>query len=79
MFMYNPIGKTLLQVAQECGPNINGWGVFVLQSKDDTVGKEVGMDFSIMTILKQYPHLANYSVKMENDFFGSTILRVFHE
>ena len=76
MFLYNPIGKTLKQVHQDCGINMQGYSVFVLQDDDDTTGVCLDEDFSIGLILKKFPQYANYIVKYENDFFGTTVLRV---
>ena len=35
MFMYDPVGKTLLQVHKDCGSNLNGYSVFILQDAHD--------------------------------------------
>lgn len=76
MFLYNPIGKTLAEVHKDCGGNIDGYSVFVLQDKYDTIGKPLDEDFSIGLILKKHPQYANCKVKYENDFYGTTVLRV---
>lgn len=52
MFLYNPIGKTLAEVHKDCGGNIHGYSVFVLQGEYDTIGKPLDEDFSIGLILK---------------------------
>ena len=76
MFLYNPIGKTLAEVHKECGVNFQGYSVFVLQDKDDKTGKRLDEDISIGLILRKYPEYANSKVKYENDFYGTTVLRV---
>ncbi len=76
MFLYNPIGKSLKQIHQDCGCNMQGYSVFVLQDDVDTVGKFLEEDFSIGSILKKFPQYANCLVKYENDFFGTTVLRI---
>ena len=76
MFLYNPIGKTLAEVHKDCGGNMSGYSVFVLQDKYDTIGKPLDEDFSIDLILKKHPQYANCKVKYENDFYGTTVLRV---
>ena len=52
MFLYNPIGKTLAEIHKDCGGNIGGYSVFVLQDKNDKTGKWFDEDFSIGLILK---------------------------
>ena len=79
MFGYNPIGKTLLEVAKDCGVHYKGYSVFVLRDEHDTVGKPLYEDISVGLILRKYPEYANYTVKLENDFFGTTVLRVIKE
>lgn len=37
MFLYNPIGKTLAEVHKDCGGNMGGYSVFVLQDENDTI------------------------------------------
>ena len=76
MFMYNPIGKTLSEVAKDCGVSFTGYSVFVLVDKNDRVGKLLGESISIKHILRKHPQYADYIVKYENDFFGETVLRV---
>ena len=76
MFLYNTIGKTLAEVCKNCGCNIGGYSVFVLQDEQDTTGKPFDEDFSIGLILKKHPEYANCKVKYENDFYGTTVLRV---
>ncbi len=71
-----PIGKTLAEVHKDCGFNIFGYSVFVLQDENDTTGKLLGEDISIGLILRKHPQYANYKVKYENDYFGTTVLRV---
>lgn len=81
MFLYNPIGKTLEEVCKDCGPNLNGYAIFVLDHEADTIGRCIGEDVSITSILKQYTNGADYLsyiVKLENDFYGETILRIIH-
>ena len=78
MFMYNPIGKTLVQVHKDCGSNMNGYAVFILLHEDDTIGKRIGEGISIGECLSYKDEYANYIVKLENDFFGQTVLRAIH-
>lgn len=76
MFFYNTIGKSLRQVHQDCGSSLQGYSIFVLQNNEDTVGKFLEEDFSIGLILKKFPQYADSIVKYENDFFGTTVLRI---
>lgn len=78
MFMYNPIGKTLAQVHKDCGSNMNGYAVFILLYEDDTIGKQIGEGISITECLNYKDEYAHYVVKLENDFFGQTVLRAIH-
>lgn len=76
MFLYNPIGKTLAEIHKDCGCNLGGYSVFFLQDENDIIGKRLDEDFSIGLILIKYPQYANCKVKYENDFYGTTVLRV---
>ena len=76
MFLYNPVGKTLAEVHKDCGINFKGFAVFVLQDEYDRTGKALDEDFSIGFILEKHPEYADYIIKYENDFFGTTVLRV---
>ena len=76
MFLYNPIGKTLAEVHKDCGGNMGGYSVFVLQDENDKTGKQLDEDFSIGLILRKHTQYANYKVKYENDFYGTKVLRV---
>ena len=76
MSLYNHIGKTLAEIHKDCGSNIGGYSVYVLQDEDDTLGKPLYGEYSIELILKKHPQYANYKVKYENDFYGITVLRV---
>ena len=76
MFMYNPIGKTLAEIHKDCGGNINGYCVFVLQDENDRTGIPLDEDISIGAILRKYHKYAKYTVKYENDLYGTTVLRV---
>lgn len=76
MLFYNSIGKTLAEVHKDCGGNVGGYSIFVLQGRNDTIGKLLDEDFSIGLILKKHPQYANCKVKYENDFYGTTVLRV---
>ena len=78
MFMYNLIGKTLAQVNNDCGASMNGYSVFILLHEDDSIGKQVGEGISIAECLNYEDEYANYIVKLENDFFGQTVLREIH-
>lgn len=78
MFMYNPIGKTLVQVNNDCGSSMNGYSVFILLHEDDTIGKQIGEGFSVAQCLNYEEEYAHYVVKLENDFFGQTVLRAIH-
>ncbi len=77
MFMYNPIGKTLLEIHKDCGSNIGGYSVFVLQHDKDITGVRLDEDISVGLILRKYPQYADYKVKYENDFYGTVVLRVW--
>ena len=80
MFMYNPIGKTLAEIAAETTADFRGgYSVFVLQDEIDTTGKEIDTSYSVKAILKNHPEIANHKVKLENDFYGTTALRVMRE
>ena len=76
MFMYDPIGKTLAEVARDCGVSYQGYSVFTLQDDEDTIGVRLDDDISIELILRKYPEYKDCVVKYENDFFGTTVLRV---
>ena len=76
MFLYNPIGKTLAEVSKDCGPNLQGYDVYVLQDENDEIGKELDVSISVGLILQQHPEYSDYKVKYENDFYGMTVLRV---
>lgn len=77
-FNYNPIGKTLAEVAKETKPDhYNGYSVFVLENpKDTTGGKEIATAYSVKAILEKHPEYSDYIVKKTNDFCGTTVLRV---
>lgn len=80
MFIYNPIGKTLDEIAKETTTDLwGGYSIFELQDEADTIGKEIDMSYSVKAILKNHPEIANYKVKYENDFYGTTVLRVIKE
>lgn len=80
MFMYNPIGKTLAEVAKETSPSFNyGYEVFLLADETDTTGTSVDGSYSVRAILENHPELSNHIVKLENDFYGITVLRVIKE
>jgi hypothetical protein len=80
MFMYNPIGKTLAEVAQETSASFNGgYEVFLLADDTDDIGVIVDTSYSVKAILNNHPELADYKVKLENDFYGMTVLRVLKE
>ena len=76
MFMHDPIGKTLAEVHKECGASFNGYSVFVLQDDNDTTGIRLDEDISVGLILRKHPEYKDCVVKYENDFFGTTVLRV---
>lgn len=77
-FNYNPIGKTLAEVAKETKPDhYNGYSVFVLGNPKDTpCGKEIATSYSVQAILDKYPEYSEYVVKKTNDYYGTTVLRV---
>ena len=80
MFMYNPIGKTLAEIAKETTASFRGgYSVFVLQDETDITGNEIDMSYSVRAILENHPEIANYKVKFENDFCGITVLRAIKE
>lgn len=76
---YDPIGKTLQQVAIETEPCVNGYSVFVLQGFDDPIGEELCCSWSVGEIIRKFPDVANCKVKFTNDFFGMMVLRVTKE
>lgn len=76
MLFYDPIGKTLAEIHKECGARGHGYAVFVLEDNKDTIGKQLDEDFSVGLILRKHPQYANYKVKYENDYYGTTVLRV---
>ena len=76
MFMYDPIGKTLAEVHKDCGSNMRGYSVFILQDENDKTGTHLDTAFSIGMILKKYPQYSEYKVKYENNYFGEIVLRV---
>ncbi len=76
MFSYNPVGKTLQEVHKECGWNRGGYEVFVLQDETDENGIRLDVDFSVGLILQRHPEYKNCRVKYENDFYGTTVLRI---
>ena len=76
MFLYNPIGKSLSEIHKDCGVNMKGYAVFVLQDENEKNGIELEESISLRDILKNYPEYADCKVKYENDFFGMTVLRV---
>ena len=81
MFLYDPIGKTLEEVCKDCGPNLNGYALFVLQHEADKTGLCIGENISLTAILKQYTDgdkYFNYIVKFENDFYGEIVIRIIH-
>lgn len=74
--MYNPIGKTLAEVARETNADFfNGYSIFLLQDKNDTTGKWVDESYSVRAILKEHPEISDYVVKLENNFYGTNVLR----
>lgn len=78
--MYNLIGKTLAEIANETTADFRGgYSIFELQDEADTTGKEIDTSYSVKAILKDHPKIANYKVKYENDFYGTTVLRVIKE
>ena len=78
--MYNPIGKTLAEIAVETTADFRGgYSVFILQAESDTIGKEIDMSYSVRAILKNHPEIANYKVKFENNYYNTTVLRVIKE
>ena len=76
MLLYNPIGKTLAEVHKECYVRYSGYSVYVLQDENDKTGKFLDEDILISLILQRHPEYANCKVKYENDFYGTTVLRV---
>lgn len=76
MLFYDPIGKTLTEIHEDCGARAHGYVVFVLEDEKDTIGKILDEDFSIGLILQKHPEYADYRVKYENDSYGKAVLRV---
>lgn len=71
------IEKSLVEVAKETDADFfGGYSVFVLQNENDKTGKHIDTSYSVRAILREHPEIANYRVKYENDFFGTTVLRV---
>ena len=80
MFGYNPIGKTLAEVAKETTADFRGgYSIYILQDKTDTTGKHIDTSYSVRAILEDHPEIANYKVKYENDFYGINVLRAIKE
>lgn len=73
------VGKTLAEVAEEASLSLSGYCVMILRDKEDQTGEYLDESYSIKTIIKHYPEIANYRVKFENDFFGELVLRVIKE
>lgn len=74
------IGMTLAEVAKEAPPLFNGgYSVFVLQNENDSIGKEIDCSYSVRAILEKHPHIADYKVKLENNFYSTTVLRIIKE
>lgn len=80
-FNYNPIGKTLAEVAKETKPDhYNGYSVFELvDQKDIKYGKHVASSYSVQAILDKYPEYSDYVVKKTNGYYGTTVLRVMRK
>ena len=76
MFLYNPIGKTLAEVHKDCGRNMHGYSVFVLQGEYDTIGKPLDEDFSIGLILKSTHNMRIARSNMKMIFMEQKVLRV---
>lgn len=71
------IGKPLVEVAKETDPDFRGgYSVYVLQNENDDTGKHIDTSWSVRAILRKHPEISDYKVKFENDFFGTTVLRV---
>ena len=71
------IGKALVEVAKETDADFRGgYSVYVLQNENDETGKHIDTSYSVRAILREHPEIANYNVKFNNDFFGTTVLRV---
>lgn len=73
------VGKTLTEVAEETSFSLSGYHVRILQDEEDQTGEYLDESYSIKTIIKHYPEIANYRVKFENNFFGLLVLRVIKE
>lgn len=74
--MCNYIGKTLMELGKECGVNYNGYAVFALQDENDILGVLIDEKLHLGLILKKHPEYANWKVKFQNDYYGTTVLRV---
>ena len=71
------IGKSLVEVAKETDVNFRGgYSVYVLQNENDETGRHIDTSWSVAGILREHPEILDYKVKFENDFFGTTVLRV---
>lgn len=70
------LGKTLKEIAAKSDPNFKGFVVFILKDNQDDTGWRVESCFHIRHFLQKHPEMANYKVKIANDYYGETILRV---
>lgn len=70
------LGKTLKEIAAKSDPNFKGFVVFILKDDQDDTGRRVESCFHIRHFLQKHPEMANYKVKIANDYYGETILRV---
>jgi len=73
---YDPVGKTLHEIAMETEPDHrNGYSVFLLKNKDDPYGKELQLSYSVKAILREHPDVAQWRVHKYNDFLGCAVFR----
>lgn len=71
------VGKTLKTLAKELPADFHhGYSVYLLKNEKDDTGILVDDSFSISSILKKHPELSDAKVKLVNDYYGTTVLRV---
>lgn len=76
-FVYNPIGKTLAEVAEDTKHDVrNGYFVYLLSDEEDTIGSEVCEVKTLLDVIAGYPQLKHCVVKYVNTFFDKVIIRV---
>ena len=74
--LYNFKGKTIKEIADGQYWFSQGISVYILKNDEDESGDLLATELSMTTILKQYPHIADCKVLMENDFYGMKVVRI---